>query len=301
MIAVPVQAKLEKTRQGTFSQPQYEYMPSARQEAIAEPMRENKGEPKAEAKQEAEAGEKPADRKMLRDSLFFDLNHSDLSIGGKLYESGMSFDAGGQAEVKLFDWLRLSPKFNFNYQTYGAVEEDVSETISDLNLVLDGRTNLYSSQSFRLYLGLGGEYLSNKEDMVLEGKDAYLHRSNVGPGISIGFDWHYLDVTLSAAELFGRKTSSYDRGRDIRLEHFSLVVNPRLWRIEMPMSCDYLMWSINNVQKDRQNMLLKLNFKPGIGITEHISLFGNLNYSRAFDGEDKYSILDLGGGIKAKW
>ncbi len=229
------------------------------------------------------------------------MNDANLDINNKEYETGVSFDFDNSINIKVLDWLELSSMFKFNYQTYGALKEDVSETVSDVNLFLGGRSDLYSSQNFRVYLGFGGEYLKNSERMILEGSNAHLTRRTMGPVISLGFDWSHVDLSFSASELFGKRTSSFDRSRNIRLEHLSLKVTPRLWRFGLPADLDYFIWEINDFPKVRQNRLMKLRLRPSVDIKSHISVFGNLGYAWSLEGEELYSTKEFGGGVKVKW
>jgi hypothetical protein len=239
--------------------------------------------------------------KIYRSNANTSVNYAKTVVNGKDYDEGVSFEAGAEANFDVKPWIKLNSKLSFNYQSLGALEENASETIMDLDLSLEGRIKLFSSKGVSLYAGIGAEYLMHRDFMIHTGSDAHRLMHAAGPRIVAGLDYKYVDVALSFSELFGYRDSSYDRGRTLRHEKAALTVTPRYWRFEMPVTYEFHHWELADYLDDYSHLKHRLNFKPGFDITKYLAGFVNLTFTESPEGDGNAHSTEAGAGVKLKW
>lgn len=230
----------------------------------------------------------------------FDVNYSLLNLNHVNNEDGISFgvEAGYRGKVK--DWLDLGFTLDFNHASLSSLEESLTDNVTEMDVSLDGTTNLYSGKELDVNLTVSAKYLVNHEAMRFSNHEGHVTKHTAGPGIVLELESKHVDVALGGYVLFGEKDSSYDVNRSMHLEHVFLTFTPRVWRMEFPLEIEYLHWAPFQKPVDRANKMLRLSTKPSIDLSKHSAMYINVSLS-CVEGEEDYYIVEAGGGFKLKW
>lgn len=232
-----------------------------------------------------------------RDNVAFSVNYGSLSIGSEQYESGVSVGVYGNVNIPLAGKISLNPKLDASYFSYGVVGKNATEELMALDLSLDGRVALGP----KAYVSLGGEYFLDDELMLYGDFRGHVRKRSLGPRFVFGVESDSCDFSVSLSELFGHKSTSFDKKRMIRTEHLNITVIPRSKQVELRAMLDFFHSAIADILADRDEFLLKFTFQPGISISENFSVFPHVSYIFGLFGYDVYSSGEAGLGARVRW
>lgn len=239
-------------------------------------------------------------KRITRNYLSFNTGYSRLNLNGKEHETGYSLGADASVNYQASKWLNIKSNVKFSYGSMGFKDINATESDSNLSLSLEGRVKLHSSKNLRLLLGLGAGYELKNDEIIFDGEKARQRIDAAGPEMSLGLESRYFDFYVAGSVLFGKKSSTFDAGRNITMQKVSITLVPRYWKLDMPMTAEVYHWAINDRIKDRDNILIAFGMQPGIKVVPNFRLYMDFKYHQ-FYGDDQYNTLHVGLGGKLEW
>lgn len=238
-------------------------------------------------------------KKFYRGNVSTSLSYSDFDIRGIDYQRGLSMDIEGNFNFNVMDWLAVYGGMQVDHQKYWVLGSDDAETVSELEIMLGERNDIPLSGDFMLYFAFGGKYSMNREGMLIDNTNAHLTKILAGPVIAGGFEWKYLDFSVSLLHLWGLKTSSYDFDRSYLSRQLEVKLVPKFWKIEVPMEYELSFGSLDSPQSDYPDVMMRFKLRPGVEVADHVVPF--IIFEDIFSyGAQGYNVIEIGVGIKVK-
>lgn len=228
-------------------------------------------------------------------------------INGVMNQSGWFYDIESLFGAQITPALGVEAQLEVNSSPYKIEDERTGDNIAsgsvnEITTKLEARVNLLAEKNVTIFSKLGAELWNYNDTISYLGEELSLKHQTIGPVISAGLEWAYLDIILSNYKGLGQKDTSYEPVTGIAEDKLELKVVPKYSLFHCPILFRYSYSNISKDSKEGYNHKYTLSIKPGIDIIEdHLSLFLDGKYTETKSVDDQYKRFDFGGGVGAKW
>lgn len=264
-------------------------------------------ESKREAGQNAEENKETED-KAIRAYVDASVGASFWWINGVMNQSGWFYDIESLFGAQITPALGVEAQLEVNGSPYKIKDETTGDKVASGNVnettaKLEARLNLFAEKEITIFGKLGAELHNYEDNISYLGEELSLKQQTIGPVISAGLEWAYLDIILSYYKGLGQKDTLYEPVTEIAEDKLELKAVPKYSLFHCPILFRYNSLNVTEDIEESGNKLYTLSIKPGIDIYGPISLFLNGEYTEILDSAegDKFRRFDLGGGLGAKW
>ncbi len=246
--------------------------------------------------------EQKAEPKVIKANIDASFGVSLWWINGVMNQSGWFYDIESLFGARITPALGVEAQLEVNGSPYEFRDEDASGNVTEITAKLEARLNSPAEKDVVVFGGLGAELWNYDESISYLGEEISLKQQTLGPVISAGLEWTYLDIIAFFSVGFGQKDSSFEMEKKVVGEKLELKAVPKYSLFHCPILFRYsnLITSEDSGPNDQR---YTIGIKPGIDIYGPLSGFLNGEYTEVIGSTegDKFRRFDLGGGLGAKW